>query len=314
MNITDSKDHPYNLDNYTINSATMEEICADHRLGFPFFAKCNEPHMFPNGIYPWHWHSYVQFIYVLEGRVEYKLESGSYLFRRGEGAFINSSVMHTLSCSNSKKCKYIELLFSPLFIGGSMQNDIMRNYVRPITDNSSFDIFRLDPDEEEHEEILDLLSEAYELFERNEEGAELLISSTLTLMWARFFSLTKPIRQTLVEDRPSSNRLKAMLFFINENYSERITLEQIAAAGTCSRRECNRTFKSQLGTTPFEYLTTIRMNKAATLLINSTMPITQISEQCGFSDPSHFTKAFKASFMKSPKQYRQEQQAASIRQ
>lgn len=289
---------------FIINSTTMEEQCNDHRFGFHYFGRYCEPHLFPRGTYPWHWHEYIQFVYVIEGRVEYLLETGTYTLRRGEGAFINSNILHSVQCDTKRRCKYVEQLFSPVFVGGTAQSEIMLNFVKPITENSAFDFFKLDPDEIEHEEILDMLSEAFEYYEKQEECYELLVRSKLTYMWAKFFLLTKPCWMQ-AEGQHTSSRLKAMLLFINDHHMERITLDQIAEAGTCSRRECNRTFQSQLHLTPFEYLTSIRMNKAANLLLASSITVTQISEQCGFSDPSHFTKAFKEQFGMSPKYYRQ---------
>ena len=54
-----------------------------------------------------------------------------------------------------------------------------------------------------------------------------------------------------------------------------------------------RAFESIMETTPGAYITTIRINKARKLLSESNKTISDIAEECGFYDQSHFTKIFK---------------------
>lgn len=289
--------------NYLIDQTTLEEVWRENDSGFSYYAaECN-PNLFPGRMYPWHWHIYVQFFYVLEGQVSYQLQSGIYTFQKGDGGFINSNVLHMIPDKCSRNARFIEELFYPAFIGGIARNDIMTHYVLPVVEDSAFDVFKLEGYDPEHREILDMLREAYEIYAGKEECYELLTHSKVTFLWARFYQLTGKYRNGQ-RSTPSSGRLKAMLLYINEHYTEKVALGQIAEAGACSKRECNRVFQSQLHVTPFQYLSQIRMNKAASLLSNTNAPVTLISENCGFSDSSHFTKAFKAQYGITPKEYR----------
>ena len=102
----------------------------------------------------------------------------------------------------------------------------------------------------------------------------------------------------------SSSRIKLMITYLNEHFIEKVTLNEIAAAGMCSRRECNRAFQTQLHTTPFEYLLNVRLQQACQYLVNSCHSITDISISCGFSSTSYFTKLFREKFGCSPREYR----------
>ena len=294
---------PHYKDLYQIDQNTKEEAWKGYNPGFSCYAAICNPNSFPGRAYPWHWHSYVQFFYVLEGTITYQLPSGSYTFFKGEGGFINSNALHTLTNKCSIDASFIEELFYPEFIGSVDRSDIMKCYVQPITENTSFDIFKLDNQNPKSVNILSLISDIYEIYTKKEECFELYIRSKLSLLWADFYQVSKESRETIIST-PSSGRLKTMLLYINEHFTDKITLDDIAEAGTCSKRECNRVFQTQLHITPFQYLTQLRLNKAAAMLRNSNIPITHISESCGFTDSSHFTKAFKAQYDVTPKQYR----------
>lgn len=63
-------------------------------------------------------------------------------------------------------------------------------------------------------------------------------------------------------------------------------------------------FKRMFGKTIFEYTTELRMQKAKDLLLNSKLPICEISESVGYKNPTHFTAAFKRNESITPKNYR----------
>lgn len=289
---------------YKIDRTTLEEVWKEYDAGFSFYASECYPNRFPEGYYPWHWHEYVQFFYVLKGEITYQLLDGTHIFREGEGGFINSNALHTLKNASGGNPLMIEELLYPTFIGGIEHNDIMAKYVLPVSGDESFAMFRLEKDVPEHQNILRLLQEMYRLYTDREEGFELQIHARISLLWADFYRLTKDRRQAIHADVSSTGRLKAMMLYITEHFADKITLDEIAAAGTCSRRECNRTFQTRLKLTPFQYLSQIRMNKAVTMLRNTNIPITELAENCGFSDSSHFTKAFRAEYGVTPRQYR----------
>ncbi|MGN0357554.1 MAG: helix-turn-helix domain-containing protein [Blautia sp.] len=301
--MTKESEHFTSEEIYMINTTTLEEVCNEASPGFAYFASICNPHLFPGSEYPWHWHSYAQCFYVLEGQIDYQLPSGTFRFKKGDGGYINSNILHKMACRTSGTCLFTEQLFAPSFIGGFVHNVIMTKYVLPITNNSAFEIFCFRQENPDHQELIEHLKNAYELFKNKDDCFELLIRVEYSLFWSKFYKLTGEYRNTLSGSH-SSARIKAMLHYINEHYMQKITLDEIAAAGACSTRECNRSFKNELHTTPFEYLAQIRMNKAVGYLTTTSYPITLISEMCGFSDPSHFTKSFKAIYHMSPKEFR----------
>ena len=64
-----------------------------------------------------------------------------------------------------------------------------------------------------------------------------------------------------------------------------------------------RKIKQLTGMTSSEFIRSIKLKKAATLLMESGMTVAEIAYQTGFSSPSYFTKCFKEQFKMSPKEY-----------
>jgi len=95
------------------------------------------------------------------------------------------------------------------------------------------------------------------------------------------------------------------LYYIYKNIDTYITLEDVAKENSISKYHFHRIFKEETKETFSETLTSIRLQKAANLLIsNEHSTITEISKLCGYSSHSSFIKAFKKRFIYSPKEYR----------
>lgn len=92
--------------------------------------------------------------------------------------------------------------------------------------------------------------------------------------------------------------------YINENYSEKITLNAIADSVGFSKYYISRLFKQHMGVTIIDYLIKVRLDKAKELLGKGDYSIKQISFMIGYSDPNYFTWSFKKYLGVSPIKYR----------
>ncbi|MBY0219504.1 helix-turn-helix domain-containing protein [Paenibacillus illinoisensis] len=93
--------------------------------------------------------------------------------------------------------------------------------------------------------------------------------------------------------------------YMEDHYLEPLTLEGIAGKSNISVRHLNRIFRSYYQMTPIAYMLTLRLERACSLLKHSSLPITQISYECGFNDSNYFTRQFRKAYGVSPKVYRQ---------
>lgn len=92
--------------------------------------------------------------------------------------------------------------------------------------------------------------------------------------------------------------------FISRRYAENITAEDIAAAAGYSPNYLSRKFKESTGVGIHEYLTFIRLQKAAVELVSTKDSVTEIALRCGFSDGNYFKDAFKKKYGVTPREYR----------
>ena len=101
-----------------------------------------------------------------------------------------------------------------------------------------------------------------------------------------------------------AERLNRIFQFMLQNFSRRITLEEVADLVCMTRTSFCRFFQEHTKRTFSSYLTDIRLSHASKLLRESTSNIAQISYECGYSNLSNFNRQFKHNFLLTPKEYR----------
>ena len=98
---------------------------------------------------------------------------------------------------------------------------------------------------------------------------------------------------------------KEVISFIEGNYSQNITVEDMATRCKLDRSYFGKVFKSVIGQSPQEFLIQYRMAKAAEFLTTTSYPIGQIGIKVGYPNALHFSRAFKSVYQMSPREYRQ---------
>lgn len=104
-------------------------------------------------------------------------------------------------------------------------------------------------------------------------------------------------------DEAFMNRL--VQFVENNIGNSDVGVDDIADATAMSRSSLSRKMKQLLGVTPADFLKEARIKRAAHLLSTTLQSTSDIAYSCGFSDPKYFSKCFKASTGKTPKEFRE---------
>jgi AraC-like DNA-binding protein len=97
-----------------------------------------------------------------------------------------------------------------------------------------------------------------------------------------------------------------MIAYIDENYQQKIELEDIAKIGGYNVNYTSQFFKRQLGVSFLEYVLRLRLREATVSLANSTDSVAHIAINCGFADIKAFNVAFKKHFHTTPTEYRKQ--------
>ncbi len=102
-------------------------------------------------------------------------------------------------------------------------------------------------------------------------------------------------------NRLDINKIKK---YVEEHYSEALTLELTASIFYVSKEYLSKVFKNDTGKGFSEYLTTLRMERAKELILDYKIPIKEVGELVGYLDQAHFYKTFKKYYGKTPGEIR----------
>ncbi|KWX76070.1 response regulator [Paenibacillus jilunlii] len=122
-------------------------------------------------------------------------------------------------------------------------------------------------------------------------------------------SQLKALLQRLSEGNaqaPDSRLVGEIRQYLEQNYAQDMTLQHIAERFFISRENVSRKFKQITGENLSDYLTGLRVDKAKTLLQNTNLRLSQISELVGYEDEKYFSRVFKKSTGQSPREYRKQ--------
>lgn len=104
--------------------------------------------------------------------------------------------------------------------------------------------------------------------------------------------------------RPASDMLQSAREYINEHFTERCSLRDIADAVSVSPNYLHTVFHRTFGETPYGYVTKKRIDKAKKLIMAGHHSMIDIAIETGFCSQSHFNKIFKAQTGITPRQFR----------
>lgn len=106
---------------------------------------------------------------------------------------------------------------------------------------------------------------------------------------------------SLLRDKVNANEIIA---YIDDNYKEKITLDELAFMFNTNRSTLCKVFKLNTGKTIIEYANDKKLNKAKELILNTNKTLTRIAEELNFESIHYFTRFFKKLTGVSPKEFR----------
>nr|WP_244513435.1 bifunctional transcriptional activator/DNA repair enzyme AdaA [Oceanobacillus limi] len=113
----------------------------------------------------------------------------------------------------------------------------------------------------------------------------------------------RPDLKSIITYDPIESVIEDTMQAIENNYSQKMTLDEMAAMVGVSPFHLNRLFKDRTGNTPRMYLEKVRITKAKELLVTTTLNSTEIGYQVGYQSISSFYHAFKRGTGLSPSQF-----------
>ena len=124
--------------------------------------------------------------------------------------------------------------------------------------------------------------------------------------------LTEAVQRHRLSERNYTQPIRKVIGFMRLNYSQNVTLEELANIAGFAPSYLSRQFKAELGLTVSEFIRRLRCRQAARLLKETDISIAEISAYVGYPDNNYFVKTFKKEYGMTPGAFRRNPQNISI--
>ena len=254
-----------------------------------------------------HRHCELELMLVTEGELRALLNGRDIVLHEGEGLFINSGAVHGFVANSHEGANYISVVFGAGCIAGTEDARLAARYIEPILRAHELEYVSLRGSGWAND-ICDEIRSMQSASSGRLPGYEIKLKIMLSEAWLTLYENCIP---DLGAERGVSHtekkRIDVLRRYIQENYAEKITLDDIASSAHISRGECCRIFKRLYDTTPFQYLVHYRLTRSVYYLSETDKSISQIAQSVGFCSSSYYTKCFRAEYNCTPLKYRQAQ-------
>lgn len=98
--------------------------------------------------------------------------------------------------------------------------------------------------------------------------------------------------------------LSAVREYVDLHYAKALTIDRLAARAGLSPFHFIRAFRAAYGETPHQYLRGKRIERAKDLLVTTSIPVTEVCNQIGFSSLGSFSSLFRRLTGETPAEYR----------
>ncbi|MBD5509496.1 MAG: AraC family transcriptional regulator [Lachnospiraceae bacterium] len=289
----------------TFNLDSSETVAYNNPL-FPAYIRDGILSSYPDYSAVSHWHKDLEFIVIKKGTMTYNVNGELYDLYEGSGIMVNSRQLHYGFSPEHKECEFICILLSPELLSGNEW--FYQNYIEPVTENSLYPYLLLSEDNWTNA-ILGKINRIYSsvaLQTEQDLPYFTLTGEFLSIMKILFENLDNKTDNTTKESSELIS-LRNMITYMEEHFSRRITLENLALTGICCKSRCSFLFKKYLHETPMVYLAKLRLRKSLDALLNSDTSITDIAYAHGFCGASYYCETFQKYYGISPLQYRKAQ-------
>ena len=247
-----------------------------------------------------HWHTALEIIMPLEGNYTATILSNTYELEPGDIFIIPAGTIHSLQAppKGARFIYILELNFLSQLPGYHYIQTLLSQPMR-ITYEEDHEYYA-----QESKLILALAEHYWDQSITKEMNLYACLLSFFAKICEKNIGVLSANMGTTIKNSSVVNQLSMVLEYIDEHYSESITLEQAAQVARFSKFYFTRLFKDYTNRTFYEYLTEKRIHAAEQMLLMPKLPVTEVSIQAGFSSLSSFNRTFKRSKGCSPTEYR----------
>ena len=213
-------------------------------------------HTHPRYVMSYHWHVEYEIIRILEGSLTVTLDEKSFTAVKNDVIFVHSGILHS---GIPHDCVYQCIVFDMnTFL---KNNPVCGEYIQKILHQETM-LFPHFSDE--HPQILNCISVLFDAMYEKDTGYELTVFGQFYhffgLIFSNHYFIENPTRTR--RDYKRILQLKQVLEFIEKNYANPITLQELSASVSMSPKYFCRFFSEMTHQTPVDYLNRQRIEEA----------------------------------------------------
>lgn len=255
--------------------------------------------------YPTHIHPWVELCYLYSGSCEQIINGAPVSMEPGQTVILDQNTVHSLPVLGENDILlnlYVSkpYLTAQFFNRISQKNVVSQFFIDAVTEGLAHDRYLFFASENSRRLPIYIREFFCEWFDPGDCSQDIL-ASLFTLILTE---LIRTYQTTAPQFSPDHSPTLDILRYIEKNYAS-ISLQQTAAYFGLNPNYLSNLLKSQTGSSYKALVQKQRMVSAKHLLLNSSLPISQVSVQVGYENTAFFYKKFEQEYGCSPREYRQ---------
>lgn len=247
---------------------------------------------------PVHWHNEFEIIYITKGMLHVNINGQNYTGSPGCIFLANPKDLHFMGTTDTT-VEYYTILFPLEFISFQSADLLEHTLLKPLRNGQKRFVSAL-PMSDELTNILDQLIH----IKKEDHPFPYHQIKTRVFLLEFFYKLLEMPEMIYFNSGNPTNQQREILTYIQQYYTDKITLADLAEHFHLSEKYLSRYFKKHFYISFSQYLSHLRLAHAKNLLETSDLSITEVAASAGFPSVSFFIRSFKSSYGITPLQYR----------
>lgn len=253
-----------------------------------------------------HWHNEIEMVIIEDGECDCMINLENYKAYKGDIIIIKPLTLHSLTTPRGKTMDWNTIIFDLNILKSAITDGCLIKYFAPILNNEHELPKIIKKSSLGYDEILNCLKDIISTYSNKETAFELELKAKLFHLFALFYKYELVVKNSSKKEISTDTeyKIKSILNYIQEHYSENITIEDLSNISSFSEYHFMKFFKKHIGMTSVEYINNYRLERSAQLLSSTDKSIMEVSMDVGFNNVSYFNKLFKTKYKLTPKEFR----------
>ena len=250
-------------------------------------------HKIPAGtVFPLHWHDFIEFEIILSGSANHIYNESEFTLREGDAYLMCNYDLH-------EWVAITDIVLYSIHFDRKLIDEKIIHFLDYNKFHSHFDNI-------ETSKIIQKIKELEQELKSDIPFQTIVIKNIINDIIISMLRKSSP-----KELRSAPLPVQLVTSYLNEHFSEPLSLEILANECSFTPNYLGSLFKKQMGCTINEYLNLIRLKHACGLLRSTNLTIKEIASATGYNSLEYFMYVFKQKMMSTPKEYRKLQKSAA---